>query len=47
MKVKIIKAIIDIQLEYEYTEDEKDNQSRELNSIIDKIKAGIKTKKEQ
>lgn len=42
-----LKAIIDIQLEYEYTEDEKDNQSRELNSIIDKIKAGIKTKKEQ
>lgn len=37
-----LKAIIDIQLEFEYTENEKDNQSKKLNSILNKIVNDIK-----
>lgn len=37
-----LKAIIDMQLEFEYTENEKDNQSKKLNSILNKIVNDIK-----
>ena len=36
-----LKAIIDIQLEYEKTEDEKENQTKSLEATLNKIKAGI------
>ncbi len=39
-----LKAVIDMQLEFEYTEQEKNNQSQELTDILSKIKSGIKTK---
>ena len=37
-----LKAVIDMQLEFEYTEDEKNNQSKQLNSILNKIVNEIK-----
>lgn len=37
-----LKAIIDIQLEFEKTENEKEAQSKSLESILNKIKNGIK-----
>ncbi len=37
-----LKAIIDIQLEFEYTENEKNKQSKQLNSILNKIVNEIK-----
>lgn len=40
-----LKAIIDIQLEYQYTESEKDSQTKKLESILNKITNGIKIKK--
>lgn len=37
-----LKTIIDMQLEYIKTESEKESQSKSLESILDKIKGGIK-----
>lgn len=37
-----LKAIIDIQLEFEYTENEKNKQSKQLNAILNKIINEIK-----
>lgn len=39
-----LKAIIDIQLEFEYTELEKEKQSNDLKSVLSKITNGIKLK---
>lgn len=38
-----LKAIIDIQLEYEKTEQDKENQSKELETVLNKIANGINT----
>ena len=38
-----LKAIIDIQLEYEKTEQDKENQSKELETVLNKIANGIST----
>ena len=40
-----LKAIIDMQLEFEFTEEEKAEQSSELSAIINKIENGLKNKK--
>lgn len=40
-----LKAIIDIQLEYEFTEEEKAKQSSDLSAVISKIENGLKKKK--
>lgn len=37
-----LKAVIDIQLEYEFTEAEKEKQTKELNSVLNKIASDIK-----
>lgn len=37
-----LKAVIDMQLEFEYTEEEKNNQSKQLNSILNRIVNEIK-----
>ena len=41
-----LKAIIDMQLEYEFTEEEKEKQSSKLSSVINKIENGLKQKKQ-
>ncbi len=41
-----LKAIIDMQLEYEFTEEEKEQQSSKLSSVINKIENGLKKKKQ-
>lgn len=40
-----LKAIIDMQLEYEYTEEEKAKQSSQLSAVIGKIESSLKKKK--
>lgn len=40
-----LKAIIDMQLEYEFTEEEKAKQSSDLSAVISKIENGLKKKK--
>ena len=37
-----LKAVIDIQLEYEFTEAEKEKQTKELNSVLNKIASEIR-----
>lgn len=41
-----LKAIIDMQLEYEFSEEEKEKQSSKLSSVISKIENGLKQKKQ-
>ena len=40
-----LKAIIDMQLEFEFTEEEKAEQSSKLSAVISKIENGLKKKK--
>ena len=40
-----LKAIIDMQLEFEFTEEEKQEQSAELSSVISKIENELKNRK--
>ena len=37
-----LKAVIDMQLEYEKTEEEKDKQSKDLEGILSKIASLVK-----
>ena len=39
-----LKAVIDMQLEYIYTEEEKEKQSKDLESVIGKITNSVKKK---
>ena len=39
-----LKAVIDMQLEYIFTEEEKEKQSKELESVISKITNSVKKK---